>query len=106
MCRKCHINYDWTEKKTKRLFDISHGEKSNLLRSKTMKGVSRPEEVKEKISLNSGKPVRLIEKNGKVTDFRSASEASRQTGELVATISYVATGKYHLSARGNKYIYI
>lgn len=49
LCRKCHMNYDWTSEKTKRIWDIAHTPEANLKRRLILKGMIRSEETKIKM---------------------------------------------------------
>lgn len=105
LCRKCHILYDWDENKTKRLFDISHTNKSNKKRSRTLAGVQKTWDVGGLARMFYSKEVLKIRDGEIVERYSSITEAAKVNGVDLNAISLILRGINKYNRAGDTYVY-
>lgn len=105
LCRSCHIKYDMTPERKKRIFEVGHTEQANRKRSEKLRGTTLPEEQKQKLRESSArKPVRLIN-DTETLEFESITAASKHLGVIQTAIWLVMHGR-NKSVKGYRAEYI
>lgn len=98
LCRKCHIQYDWTEERAKKLLEVGHTKAVNKKRGISRRGWIVSKETREKQGRNNRKPILQIKDGQIINRYKSATEAAKAMNKSVDAISAAATGRQEISA--------